>query len=163
MDLISNIENSSLKESVPSFEVGDTVAVEVRIKEGEKERIQTFQGVIIAIKGAGVQKTFTVRRIVQGEGVERVFPVHSPKVAGISVLRHGRVRRAKLYYLRGRTGKAARIAERRVMTESTAKKKKKVARKGKARKAARAAEAAAGKAAEPQAETKTAAEDKAPA
>src|SRR5690606_22614480 len=92
-------------------DVGDTVDVEVKMKEGEKERIEVFTGVAISTKGGGVHECFTVRRIVQGEGVERVFPVHSPKVAGITVKRRGRVRRAKLYYLRGRAGKAARIAE----------------------------------------------------
>jgi len=113
MDLIRELENANLKESTPSFEVGDQVYVQVRISEGDKERIQTFNGVVIAKRGSGVRASFTVRRIVQGEGVERVFPLHSPKIAGIKVTRAGRVRRAKLYYLRGRTGKAARIAERR--------------------------------------------------
>ncbi len=111
MDLMDHLDKKSLKESVPSFDVGDSVDVEVRITEGDKERIQVFSGMVIAIKGRGVARTFTVRRIVQGEGVERVFPIHSPRVAGVRVRRHGRVRRAKLYYLRGRTGKAARVAE----------------------------------------------------
>ena len=129
MDLIDNLDKDSLKKSVPSFGVGDTVAVEVRIKEGEKERIQVFSGVVIAIKHSGVAKTFTVRRIVQGEGVERVFPFHSPKVAGVRVERQGRVRRAKLYYLRGRTGKAARIQEKRRSAEAIASSKTKKKRK----------------------------------
>lgn len=113
MDLIQNLQKRHLKESAPSFEIGDAVDVEVRIKEGDKERIQIFAGVVIAINGTGIAKTFTVRRLVQSEGVERVFPFHSPKVAGVHVRRQGRVRRSKLYYLRGRTGKSARITERR--------------------------------------------------
>ncbi|MFG0320619.1 MAG: 50S ribosomal protein L19 [Planctomycetota bacterium JB042] len=124
MDLIGDLQKKNLKATVPTFDVGDTVDVEVRIKEGEKERIQVFTGVVIAKKGGGVNATFTVRRIVQGEGVERVFPVHSPKVAEIRVKRRGRVRRAKLYYLRGRTGKAARIPERLPAAGSKAKKGK---------------------------------------
>ena len=116
MDLIGDIQKRNQKDNVPAFDVGDTVDVEVKIKEGEKERIQVFTGVVIAKKGGGVNAAFTVRRIVQGEGVERVFPVHSPRIAGIRVKRHGRVRQAKLYYLRGRTGKSARIAEKRPAT-----------------------------------------------
>jgi len=114
MDLIKTIEKKHMKDSIPSFDIGDTVDVEVRIKEGDKERIQVFSGVVIAMNGDRIGRTFTVRRLVQNEGVERVFPYHSPKVAGVKVKRRGRVRRAKLYYLRGRTGKAARIAEKRV-------------------------------------------------
>jgi large subunit ribosomal protein L19 len=112
-DLIKEVEKRHHKAAAPSFQVGDHVDVQVKIIEGDKERIQVFSGVVIARKGAGIRATFTVRRIVQGEGVERVFPVHSPKIAGVAVTRAGRVRRAKLYYLRGRTGKSARIAERR--------------------------------------------------
>ena len=149
MDLIHNLDKNSLKESIPAFNVGDTVAVEVRIKEGEKERIQVFTGVVIAIKGAGVARSFTVRRIVQGEGVERVFPFHSPKVAGVRVERHGRVRRAKLYYLRGRTGKAARIQEKRRPTDTTAKTKKKRKRGNKSASAAPAQQPEAKKQIEP--------------
>jgi large subunit ribosomal protein L19 len=96
------------------FEIGDTVDVHQRILEGAKERIQIFQGVVIARKGEGLQEMFTVRRIVQGEGVERVFPLHSPKIAKIEVKRTGEVRRAKLYYLRDRVGKATRLRERKV-------------------------------------------------
>jgi large subunit ribosomal protein L19 len=96
------------------FEIGDTVDVHQRILEGAKERIQVFQGVVIARKGEGLQEMFTVRRIVQGEGVERVFPLHSPKIAKIEVKRTGEVRRAKLYYLRDRVGKATRLRERKV-------------------------------------------------
>jgi len=97
--------------SVPEFGPGDTLRVDVKVVEGSRERIQAFEGVCIARKAAGVNSSFTVRKISYGEGVERIFPLFSPRVAGITVLRHGRVRRAKLYYLRGRTGKAARIAE----------------------------------------------------
>lgn len=99
------------KTELPVFHVGDSVDVHVRIKEGEKERIQIFSGVCIARKGGGLRETFTVRRIVEGEGVERIFPLHSPNVAKIEVKRAGKVRRAKLYYLRDRVGKATRIAE----------------------------------------------------
>lgn len=128
MDLIKNLDAKSTKESLPSFGVGDSVDVEVLIHEGEKERTQIFSGVVISIKGGGVQKAFTVRRIVQGEGVERVFPFHSPRVANVTVTKMGQVRRAKLYYLRGRTGKAARITERRpTVTPGTKKKGRKKA------------------------------------
>ena len=96
---------------IPEFGPGDTLRVDVKVVEGTRERIQAFEGVCISRKSAGVNSAFTVRKISYGEGVERIFPLYSPRVAGITVLRHGRVRRAKLYYLRGRTGKAARIAE----------------------------------------------------
>ena len=102
---------SSVKE-VPTFGPGDTLRVNVRIKEGERERVQAFEGVCIARSGGGVNESFTVRKLSFGEGVERVFPVVSPMLESIEVKRRGKVRRAKLYYLRGRTGKAARIAER---------------------------------------------------
>src|SRR5438552_9659680 len=111
--LISLVEGTSLKPEVPKFEIGDTVEVHQRILEGQKERVQVFSGVVIARRGEGLRETFTVRRIVQGEGVERIFPVHSPKIAKIDIKRTGRVRRAKLYYLRHRVGKATRLAERR--------------------------------------------------
>ena len=97
--------------NVPSFRSGDTLRVNVRVREGEKERIQAFEGVCIARRGSGVSETFTVRKISNGVGVERIFPVHSPMLAEISVVRRGRVRRAKLYYLRNLTGKATRIRE----------------------------------------------------
>jgi len=113
MDRIRNLEQKQLKPSIPSFDVGDSIDVELKIQEGEKERIQVFSGVVVSIRGSGIRKMVTVRRIVQSEGVERIFPIHSPKIAGIAVKRKGRVRRAKLFYLRGRTGKAARITERR--------------------------------------------------
>jgi large subunit ribosomal protein L19 len=114
------VEKSSMKESVPHFEIGDTVDVHVRILEGEKERIQIFNGVVIARSGEKTREMFTVRRIVQGEGVERKFPLHSPRIADITVKRSGRVRRAKLYYLRERTGKAVRLKERFAPGKATA-------------------------------------------
>lgn len=111
--LIAKVEEKHLKAEKPEFEIGDTVDVHTRILEGDKERIQIFTGVVIAMRGSGMRESFTVRRIVAGEGVERTFPVHSPKVADVKVKRHGRVRRAKLYYLRDRIGKATRLRERR--------------------------------------------------
>ena len=111
--LILAAEKSSLREKPLQFAVGDSVEVHTRILEGNKERIQVFSGVVIARRGHGTTEMFTVRRVVQGEGVERTFPVHSPKVAAVEVKRHARVRRAKLYYLRERTGKATRLKERR--------------------------------------------------
>lgn len=110
--LMELVEKTSLRESVPQFEIGDTVDVHVRILEGDKERIQIFNGVVISRSGGGVREVFTVRRIVAGEGVERTFPVHSPRIADIAVKRSGKVRRAKLYYLRDRVGKAVRLKER---------------------------------------------------
>ncbi|MBM80222.1 MAG: 50S ribosomal protein L19 [Planctomycetaceae bacterium] len=112
-NLIELAEQSSLREDTLEFEIGDTVDVHTRILEGNKERIQVFTGVVIARRGAGTRETFTVRRIVAGEGVERTFPTNSPKIAKLDVKRHGRVRRAKLFYLRDRVGKATRLAERR--------------------------------------------------
>ena len=111
MNLVDLIEQPYLKEDIPAFRVGDTVKVHVRIKEGDKERIQVYEGVVIARKGKGATETFTVRRVAYNVGVERTFPVHSPKLAKIEIARRGKVRRAKLYYLRERTGKAARIKE----------------------------------------------------
>lgn len=111
--LIDLVEQDSLKEEKPFFEVGDTVDVHTRILEGSKERIQIFNGVVIAKSGAGTREMFTVRRIVAGEGVERKFPVHSPRIAKIEVKRSSVVRRAKLYFLRDRIGKATRLKERR--------------------------------------------------
>ena len=113
-ELIKQVEKSSVKEEPPQFEIGDTVDVHTRIMEGEKERIQIFNGTVIARSGSGAREMFTVRRIVQGEGVERKFPVHSPRIAKVEVKRSGVVRRAKLYYLRDRVGKAVRLKERRV-------------------------------------------------
>lgn len=111
--LIELAEQPSLRENALEFAIGDTVDVHTRILEGDKERIQIFSGVVISKRGEGLRETFTVRRIVAGEGVERTFPMHSPKVADVVVKRHGRVRRAKLYYLRERIGKATRLRERR--------------------------------------------------
>ena len=110
--LLDIAEQSSLREDKLNFAVGDTVDVHCRILEGSKERIQIFSGVVIARRGSGTGEMFTVRRIVQGEGVERTFPVNTPKIAKVEVKRHGRVKRAKLFYLRERTGKATRLRER---------------------------------------------------
>jgi large subunit ribosomal protein L19 len=111
-DLLRAIEMECAKPEVPDFNVGDTVDVAVRIQEGDKTRVQVFSGTCIARTGSGLRENFTVRRLVQGEGVERVFPVHCPSIVEIKVSRHGRARRAKLYYLRGRTGKSVRVKER---------------------------------------------------
>ena len=111
MDAMKHFTEGMIKENKPQFEVGDTVRVSVRIKEGDKERIQAFEGTVIAKKHGGIAETFTVRRVAYGVGVERVFPIHSPNVVSVEVVRHGKVRRAKLYYLRDRVGKAARIRE----------------------------------------------------
>lgn len=111
--ILNLVEQKSLKGEVPTFNIGDTVDVHTRILEGEKERIQIFNGVVIARAGSGTRETFTVRRIVAGEGVERKFPLHSPKIAKVEVKRSGIVRRAKLYFLRDRVGKAVRLRERR--------------------------------------------------
>ncbi len=111
MDALKLISNSSLKKEVPVLNIGDTVKVHVKIKEGDKSRIQIFEGTIIAKKHGGVNETFTVRRVAHGCGIERVFPVHSPIVEKVEIVRNGRVRRAKLYYLRNRVGKAAKVKE----------------------------------------------------
>lgn len=111
MDALKTISASSMKAETPKFNIGDTVKVGVKIREGEKERIQMFEGTVIAKKGSGVAETFTVRRVSYGVGVERVFPIHSPNVASVDVVRHGRVRRSKLYYLRDRVGKASKVKE----------------------------------------------------
>ena len=113
MGLLEDIQADAMKEKLPEFKVGDIVDVRVKIKEGGKERVQIFNGTVLARRGSGMSETFTVRRIVAGEGVERVFPIHSPSVADVEVKRKGDVRRAKLYYLRERTGKAARVKEKR--------------------------------------------------
>ena len=109
--IIDAINNENLKQSVPQFSVGDTVKVMVKVIEGDRERLQAFEGVVIARKHGGISETFTVRRVSFGIGVEKTFPIHSPKVADIIVTRRGSVRRAKLYYLRARTGKAAKVKE----------------------------------------------------
>lgn len=111
--LIESITKEQLRTDLPDFKAGDTVRVHARIVEGNRERIQIFEGVVIKRRGAGISETYTVRKISNGVGVERTFPLHSPRVAKIEVTRHGRVRRAKLYYLRSRHGRAARITERR--------------------------------------------------
>ena len=108
---VRELEKEQMKDSIPDFGPGDTVRVHVKVREGEKERIQVFEGVVIGRKGGGVRETFTVRKVSYSIGVERVFPVHSPVVDRIEVIRHGRVRRAKLYYLRDLRGKAARLEE----------------------------------------------------
>ena len=111
MDALKIISGDSMKETTPAFNIGDTIRVDVKIREGERERIQAFEGTVIAKKGSGVAETFTVRRVAYGVGVERVFPLHSPNVAAVKVVRHGKVRRSKLYYLRDRVGKAAKVKE----------------------------------------------------
>ena len=111
--LIQELTKEQLRDDMPDFRAGDTVRVHVRVVEGTHERIQMFEGVVIKRKGAGISATYTVRKMSSGIGVERTFPVNDPRVAKVEVLRHGRVRRAKLYYLRERHGKAARIAEKR--------------------------------------------------
>ena len=113
MDLLQSVENEHLRTDIPEFSPGDTVRVHVKVVEGNRERIQVFEGVVIARRGKGSQETFTVRRVSYGIGVERVFPVHSRRVDKVEVMRRGQVRRAKLYYLRKLSGKAARIKERR--------------------------------------------------
>jgi large subunit ribosomal protein L19 len=116
VELLKEVEKTSLRGEPLKFSIGDTVNVHTRILEGDKERIQIFNGVVIARRGAGTREMFTVRRIVAGEGVERTFPTNSPKIARLEVVRQGRVRRAKLFYLRDRVGKATRLTERRHTT-----------------------------------------------
>jgi len=111
MDALKLIAQDSVKTEVSVFEIGDTVRVSVNIREGERERIQVFEGTVTARKGIGISETFTVRRLSYGVGVERVFPIHSPNVKSVEIVRKGRVRRAKLYYLRDRVGKAAKVKE----------------------------------------------------
>jgi len=111
MNIIESLTNDQLRTDLPAFCIGDTIKVHVKIKEGDKERIQVFEGTVIAKKHGGIQETFTVRRISYGVGVERTFPVNSPKIDKIDVVRRGKVRRAKLYYLRDRVGKATRVKE----------------------------------------------------
>lgn len=111
MDAMKLISQDSMKSETPAFSIGDTVRISVNIREGERERVQMFEGTVIAKKGSGISETFTVRRVSYGVGVERVFPLHSPNVKDVQVIRAGRVRRAKLYYLRNRVGKAAKVKE----------------------------------------------------
>lgn len=112
MDTIRAITNEQLRTDLPKLEIGDTLRLHLKVKEGNKERIQMFEGTLIARKNGGISETITVRRIASGVGVEKIFPLHSPNIAKIDVIRHGKVRRAKLYYLRGRVGKAAKVKER---------------------------------------------------
>ena len=111
-DIIRELEKEQLRSDLPKLDIGDTVRVYVKVVEGNRERLQNFEGIVIKMQGGGIRKTFTVRRISYGVGVERTFPYHSPRIGRIEVVRHGVVRRAKLYYLRERTGKAAKIKER---------------------------------------------------
>ena len=111
MDALKLIAQDSLKAEKPEFNVGGTVRIDVKIREGQRERLQAFEGTVIAKNGSGISETFTVRRVSYGVGVERVFPVHSPNVASVKVVRYGKVRRAKLYYLRDRVGKASKVKE----------------------------------------------------
>lgn len=111
-EMLDAVESKSLKKDISHFEIGDVVDVHCRIKEGDKERIQVFTGTVIARRGRGINETFTVRRVVANEGVERIFPIHSPNIIDIKPIRSGKTRRAKLYYLRQRTGKAVRLAHR---------------------------------------------------
>ncbi|MCF8564732.1 50S ribosomal protein L19 [Alicyclobacillus tolerans] len=111
MDLLRAITQEQLRSDIPAFRPGDTVKVHVKVREGQRERIQVFEGIVIRRRGAGISETYTVRKISYGVGVERTFPVHSPKIDKIEVTRRGKVRRAKLHYLRGLSGKAARIKE----------------------------------------------------
>ena len=120
-NIIETLESEALKTGIPDFVPGDTVVVQVRVKEGTRERLQAYEGVVIARRNRGLNSSFTVRKVSHGEGVERVFPVYSPNIDSIKVVRRGKVRRAKLYYLRDRRGKSARIAER---TDRTAAAKK---------------------------------------
>lgn len=144
--LLAKIEQSGIKPTKPVFEIGDTVDVHVRIQEGDKERIQLFNGLVISMRGDGMRESFTVRRIVDGEGVERTFPINSPKLADVTVKRRAVVRRAKLYFLRDRVGKQAyRLKERQIVEKSTTGRSR---TRVKARKA-KQAEAAANPAAEP--------------
>ena len=110
-NIIAEIEKEYMKADVPQFNVGDTVKVSVKVKEGNRERIQAFEGIVIAKKNGSVRESFTVRRVSFGVGIERTFPLHSPRITAIDVIKHGRVRRAKLYYLRNLSGKAAKLKE----------------------------------------------------
>lgn len=111
MDALKTMVNDQLKSEMPKFGIGDTVRVHVKIKEGDRERIQMFEGTVISRRGGGISESFTVRRVAYGCGVERVFPIHSPNVAKVEVVSRGKVRRSKLYYLRGRVGKAAKVKQ----------------------------------------------------
>ena len=110
-EIIRSIESAQLRSDIPQFEIGDTVRVQVKVVEGSRERLQAFEGVVIARRNGSVRETFTVRRVAYGVGVERTFPVHSPRLGSVEIVRRGRVRRAKLYYIRERVGKAAKVKE----------------------------------------------------
>jgi large subunit ribosomal protein L19 len=136
--LLQHVESQHLRKDPLIFAIGDTVDVHTRIQEGDKERIQIFSGIVISRKGGGTRENFTVRRIVAGEGVERTFPIHSPKIAKVEVKRHGKVRRAKLFFLRDRVGKATKLVERVDVVEREAANQAKKARKGAKAEAAKA-------------------------
>lgn len=139
MKQVAQIEKSMMRDDIPDFKAGDTVRVHVKIKEGDKERIQVFQGTVISRRGSGIGETFTVRKISSGIGVERIFPLHSPNIAKIQRTRMGKVRRAKLFYLRDLTGKSARIEEK--LEEKSAEDAKKEAKPKKTKKARKAEKA----------------------
>lgn len=122
MEVLKNIEAPQMRSDLPAFNPGDTIRVHVKVIEGEKERLQAFQGVVIGIRGAGLRASFTVRKISDGVGVERIFPLHSPSIAKVELLQQGRVRRAKIYYLTNLKGKSARIREKRVSADKSPKK-----------------------------------------
>ncbi len=128
--MLELVESKHLRKDPLVFEIGDTIDVHTKIQEGDKERIQIFSGIVIARRGGGTREAFTVRRIVSGEGVERTFPIHSPKIAKVDVKRHGKVRRAKLFFLRDRVGKATKLVERVDAAEREAANQAKKARKG---------------------------------
>ncbi len=120
-DIIRELEKEQLRTDLPELEVGDTVKVFVKVVEGSRERLQNFEGTVIKIQGGGVRRSFTVRRLSYGVGVERTFPYHSPRIGSIEVVRHGKVRRAKLYYLRDRVGKAAKVTQRIIVSDKNKK------------------------------------------
>ena len=140
MNVVDAVERQQMKQELPDVQVGDTVKVHIRIVEGEKERIQIFEGVVLRLHGGGFRRTVTVRKVSFGVGVERIFPLHSPRVEKIEIIKRAKVRQAKLYFLRKLRGKAARLKERRMPVEST--KKTKTKKRGKAKKAAEKSAAA---------------------
>ena len=140
MNVVDAVERQQMKQELPDVQVGDTVYVHIRIVEGEKERIQIFEGVVLRLHGGGIRRTVTVRKVSFGVGVERIFPLHSPRVEKIEIIKRAKVRQAKLYFLRKLRGKAARLKERRMPVEST--KKTKTKKRGKAKKAAEKSAAA---------------------
>jgi large subunit ribosomal protein L19 len=140
MDVLKNIEAPQMRSDLPVFGPGDTIKVQVKVIEGEKERLQAFQGVVIGRRGAGLRTSFTVRKVSDGVGVERIFPLHSPSISKIEVIRRGAVRRSKIYYLSDLKGKSARIKEKRAPQVATKAKAKGTSKSARAKKAARAAE-----------------------